>query len=92
MTYKKLEMQRRQADLPHHSFDLDGDGFVSATDLFLAKRFDADKDGKLNQEEQSAAKKAIGEGYKDQFLFGLERAGQIQSALVDYEDYGAGQD
>ena len=74
--------------MPHHSFDLDGDGFVSATDLFLAKRFDADKDGKLNKEELSAAKKAIDEGYKDQFLFGLERAGKIQSALVDYDAYG----
>ena len=70
-------MQRRTADLPHHSFDLDGDGFISNTDLFLAKRFDVDKDGILNHEEQAAAKKAIAEGYKDQFLFGLERASLI---------------
>ena len=29
MTMKKLEMQRKQADLPHQSFDIDGDGTVS---------------------------------------------------------------
>jgi len=28
--------------LPDPSFDIDGDGFVSMTDLFLAKRFDKD--------------------------------------------------
>ena len=88
MTQKKLEMQRKKADLPHESFDLDCDGFISNTDLFLAKRFDIDKDGKLNKEEREAAKKAIDEGYKDQFMFGLERAHLVQSALVDYEDYG----
>ena len=48
MTQKKLEMQRKKADMPHHSFDLDCDGVISSQDLFLAKRFDADKDGKLN--------------------------------------------
>ena len=74
MTQKKLEMQRKKADMPHHSFDLDCDGVISSQDLFLAKRFDADKDGKLNQEERQAAMKAIDEGYKDQFMFGLERA------------------
>lgn len=42
-------MQRKKADLPHESFDLDCDGFISNTDLFLAKRFDVDKDGKLNE-------------------------------------------
>ena len=26
MTQKKLEMQRKKADMPHHSFDIDGDG------------------------------------------------------------------
>ena len=56
MTQSKLLMQRKIADLPHASFDIDGDGHVSMTDLFLAKRFDADKDGKLNTEELAAAK------------------------------------
>ena len=73
MTKRKLELMRKKADLPHASFDLDGDGFVSVTDLFLAKRFDKDGDGKLNEEELTTAKKALNSGYKDQFMFGLER-------------------
>lgn len=50
------------------------------TDLFLAKRFDLDKDGKLNEKELTAAKNAINSGYKDNFMFGLERSGPVQSA------------
>ena len=49
--------------MPHETFDLDGDGCVSNYDLFLAKRFDLDKDGKLNFEELEAAKDAISKGY-----------------------------
>ena len=54
---------RRLADLPDPSFDLDGDGHVSTTDLFLAKRFDKDRDGKLNSEELATAKEALKSGY-----------------------------
>ncbi len=77
MTQAKLKMQRKKADLPDPSFDLDGDGHVSAHDLFLAKRFDLDKDGKLNEQELTSAKEAINSGYKDKFMFGLERSGAI---------------
>ena len=68
--------------MPHPSFDIDGDGFISNLDMFLGKRFDADKDGKLNEQELSAAKKAKESGYLDQFMFGLERTGPIQSTLM----------
>ena len=77
MTKRKLEMLRKKADLPHHSFDLDGDGFISVTDLFLAKRFDKDGDGKLDSSELATAKKALAGDYKDQFMWGLERQGPI---------------
>jgi hypothetical protein len=36
MTKRKLELQRKQANMPHSSFDLDGDGHVSVKDLFLS--------------------------------------------------------
>ena len=65
MTRERLLEQRRQADLPHKSFDLDGDGHVSVTDFFLAKKFDVDKDGKLNTEELATAKEALSKGFKD---------------------------
>jgi len=39
--------------IPHHSYDLDGDGGVSQKDYFLAKHFDKDGDGKLNDKELS---------------------------------------
>lgn len=42
--------------IPDASFDLDGDGFVSQKDYFLAKHFDTDHDGKLNELEKNAAK------------------------------------
>ena len=80
MTLRKLNEQRKSADLPHHSYDVDGDGFVSNLDYFLAKRFDVDKDGKLNEKELSAARQAKESGYLDQFMFGLERTGPTQSS------------
>ncbi len=63
MTKRKLEMQRKQADMPHHTYDLDGDGFVSVKDLFLAKQFDKDRDGKLNAEEKQQADLALKSGF-----------------------------
>lgn len=54
---------------------MDGDGFVSQKDFFLAKHFDKDNDGKLNQTELKSAKEAIQSGFENNFMFGLERAG-----------------
>lgn len=48
---------------------------MSHKDLFLAKQFDLDKDGKLNYSESKLAKEAIAQGFEDKFLFGLDRAG-----------------
>jgi hypothetical protein len=33
------------------SFDVDGDGTVSQRDYYIAKQFDLDRDGKLNESE-----------------------------------------
>lgn len=55
-------MEQRKADkIPHISYDLDGDGYVGGRDYVLAKHFDKDRDGKLNEEENKAAMKAIKE-------------------------------
>ena len=71
-TQKELFAKRRQEKEPDLTYDLDGDGAVSQKDFFLAKQFDADKDGKLNDKELETAKKALKEGYSNKFLFGLE--------------------
>ena len=59
MTKRKLEQNRNRAKQPHPSYDLDGDGGVSARDYFLAKQFDKNNDGILDETETRAAKKAI---------------------------------
>jgi hypothetical protein len=43
--------ERRKAKIPDISYDIDGDGTVNERDYALAKMFDKDGDGKLNQAE-----------------------------------------
>lgn len=43
---------RWQTMQPHPSFDVDGDGVVSNLDYFLAKQFDRNNDGVLDDEEK----------------------------------------
>ena len=50
---------------------------MSARDYFLAKQFDKNNDGILDETETRAAKKAIKEGFNNKFMFGLERAGSV---------------
>lgn len=54
-TQKGIMEQRRKEFLPDPTFDLDGDGIVGGRDLVLAKRFDKDKDGRLNTGERKEA-------------------------------------
>ena len=82
-------------DLPHPSYDLDGDGIVGARDYFLAKRFDQDQDGRLNTGEKNNALKALEEGYEKQFFWNVEETGahrgqrllQVRGKFVDAEDF-----
>ena len=59
--------KRKSQSRPHTSFDVDGDGFVSQKDLFLASKFDKDQDGRLNSAEARAAKEALASGFEQQF-------------------------
>ena len=45
--------------IPHISYDLDGDGYVGGRDLVIAKHFDKDGDGILNEVEKANAMKAL---------------------------------
>ena len=51
------------------SYDLDGDGVVGNRDYVLAKLFDKDQDGKLNEQERKNAEDAIKQVSKIIFLF-----------------------
>ena len=89
-TMRDLKMIRKNEGIPHPSFDVDGDGQVSQKDYFIAKHFDKDRDGRLNTEELSTARKALKDGYESKFLFGLEAGANRLSAYAnepgfDYE-------
>ena len=48
---------RRESMLPHHTFDVDGDGVVSSEDFKLAQAFDINKDGTLDLDERHELRK-----------------------------------
>lgn len=51
-TRTELMKRIRYANMPHPSYDLDNDGYVSTEDYKLAKRFDFDGNGLLDPEER----------------------------------------
>ena len=71
-TLTALKEDRRAKNLPDPSFDLDGDGNVGIRDYFVAKRFDKDKDGKLDEKERATCMGALQSGYETKFKFGLD--------------------
>lgn len=50
-TNTEMRIARRERDKPHPSMDVDGDGTISQFDFKLAKRFDDDGNGILDEEE-----------------------------------------
>jgi len=74
-TRSALLAARRAERVPHHTFDVDGDGVVGALDCFIASSFDRDRDGRLSSGEQQKMKRALSEGWLDKFSVGLERGG-----------------
>lgn len=56
--YGLLEAQKSR-NVPHPSYDIDGDGTVSVTDYKMAKAFDADSNGIIDKQEMEAGKRII---------------------------------
>merc|ERR1711865_1331331 len=56
--YGLLEAQRKR-NVPHPSYDIDGDGVVSVADYKMAKKFDQDSNGIIDREEMDAGKRII---------------------------------
>ena len=62
-TRSELIAKIKASNIPHHSFDIDGDGYVSQEDLLLGKRFDLDGNGLLDPEEQEVGRRIIAEEF-----------------------------
>jgi len=55
-TQSDLRKNLRTVNMPHSSYDIDGDGYVSQEDYFLSKRFDLDGNGVLDPDEQEVGR------------------------------------
>ena len=54
---------------PDSSFDLNGDGTISAHEYAIAKMFDKDKDNKLNQTEKQQWINALKKGFESKIIW-----------------------
>lgn len=94
-TRAELISKRKQDNIPDKSYDIDGDGYVGGRDYVLSKRFDIDKDGKLNKNEKEMAIKAIHENIEDEYVWNLEnqtlnrptRIMQKRGKIIDQDNF-----
>lgn len=75
-TRTEMIAARNKELLPHHSFDVDGDGCISQEDYRLSKKFDENKDGMLQHDEQIELRKAMVASTVNRFRE-LQAAGQV---------------
>ena len=95
MTLTKLKEIRKKEILPDLSYDLDGDGFVGGRDYVVARRFDEGFKNYLTDEEKAKVKKALQDGYEDNFIWNVEGSGaqrpyrimQKRGVIVDGDDF-----
>ena len=75
MTRTTLLERRKDEVKADPSYDLTGDGTVGAREFFVARRFDSNKDGVLEEEERVECLQALKEGFEEAYLFGIEASG-----------------
>eukprot|EP01052_Picozoa_sp_SAG31_P012322 SAG31_NODE_718_length_12607_cov_21.723937_14_plen_279_part_00 len=75
-TRTEMIAARNEELLPHHSFDVDGDGCISQEDYRLSKKFDENKDGMLQHDERIELRKAMVASTVNRFRE-LQAAGQV---------------
>lgn len=76
-------LQKRKLDrIPDKSYDLDGDGFVGGRDYVISKRYDIDRDGKLDEKEKKMALDAISKNVEDDYVWNLENQGVIRPCRI----------
>ena len=59
----ELMKRIRYRSIPHPSYDVDCDGFVSTSDYRFAKRFDLDGNGVLDPEERKICKQVLADEF-----------------------------
>jgi hypothetical protein len=75
MTRTKLLEKRKLEKVPDITYDLDNDGYVGSRDYVLAKRFDKDNDGKLNDKEKREAYESLKNNIEDNYIWNLDNQG-----------------
>ena len=73
-TRSELLHKRKVESLPDKSYDLDGDGVVGGRDMVIAKLYDKDGDGKLNEVERKEALDGIKRGVEGNYVWNVTRA------------------
>jgi len=58
-TMGEMMASRQRRNRPDRSYDVDGDGVISQSDLLLANRFDDNRDGVLDSSERAALRKQL---------------------------------
>eukprot|EP01031_Cornospumella_fuschlensis_P028645 gene28645-34583_t len=87
-TRTELLKRIRAAYMPHPSYDLDADGYVSTDDYKMAKRFDLDGNGVLDSDEREIGKRVLAEEFfkrheKDKHNFGAQIAARTHKENVE---------
>ena len=94
-TQQELIEYRKKQKITDISYDLDKDGYVGNKDFVIAKLYDKDNDGKLNESEQKAAYEGIAKGITNKYIWNLDNQGgvrpyrimQKRGKIVDADDY-----
>jgi hypothetical protein len=95
MTQTELIAKRKKEKIPDISYDLDKDGYVGGRDYVIAKRYDIDNDGKLNEQEKKAAYEGIKNKIEENYVWNIDKLGgvrplrllQKRGKFIDAEDF-----
>jgi len=77
-TLTELFDKRKKERIPDISYDLDKDGYVGGRDYVIAKRFDVDNDGKLNEQEKAAAYEGIKNNIESKYIWNIDKLGGVR--------------
>ena len=94
-TQTELIEKRKKEKIPDISYDLDQDGYVGGRDFVIAKRYDIDNDGILNEQEKKAAYEGINNKIEENYVWNIDKLGAIKplrllqkrGKFIDAEDF-----